>query len=231
MPAVKSRFSVARCCCTNFCEDCCNGNAPTEWDIEVDLSDGTCTTCDELVGGIYTLARLSNQICKWRFSQQGPEWQEECSTGYAAYGNYITSRYLSLQIRCVTETQYYILAELSLTSVYNTSTEKIRDQTTNQDVVVDSTNGSYYDYFKYDGVVDFDDFNCNEQSDFELQYQYARTIRNFRYQLQSGATAFVNILGDHTGSLPIGEQYAIFGRAYWRPICEPPAVLKLTSIP
>lgn len=236
---MRDRFSVARCCCVNFCENCCNGNAPTEWDAEVTLTDSACSTCDELVDGVYTLARLSNAICRWRFSQTAPSWSEECATGYSVYGDYVTSRILSLQILCTTETQYYILAELTLSRNYTTATEKIKNLDTGLDTIVASRAGYYYDYIRYDALVNFDEFICNEQVEYELDYQYSRFGRHFQFDWQPGLGFPFSLQAgwrsapdlEHTGALPVGENYNTPNNLYWKPVCEFPATIKITAVP
>jgi len=232
---VKDRFGVARCCCENFCEDCCNGNAPSEWDVEILLADSACQTCDEEAGGVFTLSRISDIICRWSFERKEPSWQPECVIGYAAYGDYIYDQSVTLEVRCVTETQYRITATINLNRQYASSQEKRKNPFTQQDYWVDTYRGIYGDQHVYEGFVNFNDFICDEQIDYVLNHERSSYLRQWFYNPTSPPfgpdpfTAF-NIF-NLTDTPPHGERYEALPNAYWRPICEPPATIKITGVP
>ena len=237
---MRDRFGVARCCCESFCEDCCNGNAPSEWDVDVTLSDSACSTCNELIDGTFTLARLSNQICRWQYLDSAPSWREECVTGYATYGDYITQRLVQLEVRCIDAEFYRLFGVVQLLRTYTTSTEKLKSTITGLDVTVDSRNGYYSDMFFYEAFIKYTDFTCNTATAYELPYEYSNYTRGFQFDSALGLGSISGASpngsrwfnsGLHNGALPVGEKYDSTYNLYWKPICEPPANLILTAVP
>ena len=226
---MKDRFGVARCCCESFCEDCCNGNAPAEWDVEIELADASCTTCDEVLSGTFNVPRYTPDICRWYFTRQLPDWQEECIPGYATYGDYVTRQHVTIDVRCISETHYRISATVYLFRQYNTGVESYINAFLERQYV-NTVNGRYQDLIFYEAEVPFDEFICNEQTSYELPFKQAHYARTAAYQVSIfwfGLNA--NVLW--TGALPIPEQYDPVGNLFWNPICQPPANLILTSIP
>jgi hypothetical protein len=240
VPAVKNRFGVARCCCESFCEDCCNGNAPTEWDVDLALTDGDCDTCDEYLGGVFTLARTGPVICDWSFQRNEPLWTQDCETDYLRYGYIATNQAMNLEVRCVNESQYQLLFNLRLQARYTTGTEYDDTGAGRQ------TRFFYSDFLAvYRKLVDFEDFICDEQVDYEIPLERAFMSANFwwLYQFTVGSITFntwVNSLQSRIfTSAPIGQQtfvvtYPAAGVTWnWvtKPICDIPATIKITAIP
>ena len=247
---MRDRFGVARCCCESFCEDCCNGNAPTEWDVEAQYTDDHCTTCNEDASGVFTLARAGG-ICRWRFlREKASGWNPECVPNYATYGNEFRKQEITLDVRCINETQYRIRAFTVLTAYYATGVEY------NTQLGAPPTNWSAgypvptRNFFRtidavYETIIDYDEFLCNEQVDFELPFSnaYLGWSLEFLYPFPIFGNAWVFSSGQssHT-ALPI-PNYVNWGlRAFTggggpqayidiKAPCQPPANLILTAVP
>lgn len=54
-------------CCE--CTECCDGNYPSEFDVQISGVDEECTNCNEYVNGTYTLAKVSpsSAQCFWEY--------------------------------------------------------------------------------------------------------------------------------------------------------------------
>lgn len=117
MTGMRNRMSVARCCCE--CEDCCNENAPAEFDAVLSLGNAYCLTCDTLVSGTYTLAHGACgglAQCTWIYQSS---WFAPPSspTNICSNEPYEDTRYilffeLLLSIRCYSATQYLVRASV-----------------------------------------------------------------------------------------------------------------------
>ena len=246
---MKNRFGVARCCCESFCEDCCNGNAPTEWDVEAQYTDDKCTTCNEDASGVFTLARAGG-ICRWRFiREKSSGWNPECVPNYATYGNEFRKQEIALDVRCINETQYRVRAFTTLTAYYATGVEY------NTQLGAAPTNWpagyavSTRNFFRtvdasYETVIDYTEFTCNEQVAFELPFSQAMLSWSleFLYPYPIFGEQWVFSSGNSTyNALPVGP-YLNWGlRAYTTGApqayidinapCQPPANLILTAVP
>ena len=246
---MKNRFGVARCCCTNFCEDCCNGNAPTEWDVDLQYVDDWCTACNEDASGIFTLAR-SGGICRWRFiREKATGWNPDCVADYATYGNEFTRQEITLDVRCISETQYRVRATTTLRSFYTSGIEyntQLGAPPTNWGAGEPITVRNFTRTVdaSYETTIDFTEFICNEQVDFELpfasavlswslEFSYPYPIFGQQWVFSSGNAAFA--------TLPVGPNLNWGLRAYndvspqaYIDIdapCQPPASLLITAIP
>jgi hypothetical protein len=245
---MRDRFGVARCCCESFCEDCCNGNAPTEWDVEIQNTDDYCTTCNEDAAGVFTLARTGG-ICVWRFLREKESgWNPECVADYATYGNEFRRQSIVVDVRCINETQYRVRAVTILIANYDTGIEYntvFGNPPTNwpPGYAVSTRNFTRRVDAIYETVVDFDDFTCNEQSAFEVPLSVAVMGWNlnflYPYPFIGNQWAFSTGSATYT-TLPIGPYswglwpYGSGGPAATidiYPPCQIPDKLLLTAIP
>jgi hypothetical protein len=230
---MKDRFGVARCCCVSFCEDCCNGNAPTEWDVTFDATDSECEICNELIAGTFTLSRTSIGICRWAFERVEPSWQEACLPDYSPYAfDRIYQQTVTIEIRCINETTYRLTAAVGLARSYGSGWERV-DDLYGQPRYVQTAGGYFSDYFVYEREVPFDEFVCNAQEDYQLAFSRSSHQRVFLafFQNQFPSQQYYNEIFDYNGTTPIGQRLTSSGLFYWQPICEPPADLILTAIP
>lgn len=239
---MKNRFGLARCCCENFCEDCCNGNAPTEWDVEILLTDGQCDTCDEYLGGVFTLARSGPEICNWSFWRNEPSWTQDCETDYLRYGYIAYNQPMDLEVRCVNETQYQVTFTLRIETRYNTGVEYDDNGDPRQTRFF---KGSIY--AKYQTLIDYDDFICDEQTDFEIPFVSAFMTAQFAWLYEVIIPPFppfrqwlTTLESRLFTTVPIGQQTFVIdgglsGAPSWNwvtyPVCDLPSVVKVTAIP
>jgi hypothetical protein len=247
---MKDRFGVARCCCESFCEDCCNGNAPTEWDVEAQYTDDKCTTCNEDASGVFTLARAGG-ICRWRFlREKASGWNPECVANYATYGNEFRKQEIALDVRCINETQYRVRAFTTLTAYYATGIEYNTQQSAvppyywPQGYPISTRNFFRTVDVVYETTIDFTDFNCNEQNAFELPFSQAVLgwSLEFLYPYPIFGDQWVFSSGSATyNALPVGPylNWGLRACTTGSPPafidvsapCQPPANLILTAIP
>lgn len=99
MSGFRDRMGLARCCCV--CTDCCNGDYPTEYDVDFTFVNNDCTNCADY-SGTYTLSKLAT--CNWTYDS-GLTLSDACDP---PYGEQIKRLAILLQIRCVNATQYGI---------------------------------------------------------------------------------------------------------------------------
>lgn len=229
---MKTRFGVARCCCTGFCEDCCNGNIPAEWDVEIEFTDAVCDVCDEFQSGTFSLAR-NFATCEWIFDDTPifpPAVVSICSPGYAYSQDNITGRRVELRVLCVSETQYRVTVLFYTGRFYGQNQEKTISY--GVDTFLKSYLGEYFDVAEYSTLVDFTDFTCDEVEEFELPFVSLTMQRKFF--VESTVPFQPWILQEfqfRKTTLPIGEFYYVMGGYYMRAICEPPATIKITAVP
>ena len=236
---MNDRFSVARCCC-GFCEDCCNGNAPSEFDVDIEYGDKFCSSCNEDLSGTFTLPRVSGEICRWQFTRQAPSWSTPCVPNYSSYDQDVTFQLLRLDIRCINASDYRITAFTQLAAKYTTGEEILSGTPRQSRNMTRSLNAVY------SAVVPFNQFTCDEVVDYELTFAYAAMFATFEvlifpYEWSSfsfwylarppiTASQFIPTLpiGSRTYNLPTG-----FDTYTWTdyPICEPPATIKITGVP
>ena len=246
---MKDRFGVARCCCTSFCEDCCNGNAPTEWDMDIQFEDQHCSSCDDDLSGVFTLSRVSNQICRWEFQRISPTWSTPCDTTYSGYDSTVTYQFARLDVRCINETTYRITAFLQLQARYTSGTEVIGGVTMETRNMWRRLNATYVT------DVAFDDFKCDEVVDFEVDLYSAFMYADFQYlffpfpgstySYWETAMMFVqgsSINGTYSPLLlsdrpTTPKTYSLLNNMgtlnSWtdRPICDPPLKIRITGVP
>ena len=242
---MKDRFSVARCCCEQFCEDCCNGNAPTEWDMDIQFDNQHCSSCEDDLSGVFNLSRVSNQICRWEFQRFAPTWSTPCDTTYSGYDSTVTYQFARLDVRCINETTYRITAFLQLVARYSTGTEVIGGVTRQTRNMIRRLNATYIT------DVPFDEFTCDEVVDFEVDFSIGYMYANFEYLYfpfpgsdysywQAAITAttvgtFFPILTDRPTTpktFTLLASDAPSGLSWTdRPICDPPLKIKITGVP
>lgn len=230
MRNVKNRLGVNRCCCQGFCEDCCNGNIPAEWNIDIDVSDGECTTCDEIIDGTYALARVGDQ-CFWRYDDwiDVNGWYEECDSAYTPYGDKFTRRALSMTVRCINETTYRVSVLLWIQANFDLGTAYGQNGT-----VYEIRNGQHLGRYYYILDVPFTDFKCDEVTDFEipLSIAYISTFGQARIPPNPFTGMVVGDIGGGTPpTLPMGTVAGFNGVLFLKPVCEPPASIILTAVP
>jgi hypothetical protein len=239
---MKDRFSVGRCCCG--CTDCCNGNAPEEFDVDFDWTDNLCTSCDEEVGGTTTLSRVSGEICSWQFLRAiGSGWTTPCKPDYATYDNEFTRQEMRLDIRCNPAGDAYNVTLWSqLNFNYDTGVEYdpwtgVAWQTRN----FSSSIRAFYGWPTTSIIPPFAEFICDEVQDVELQFKYAFLSWQFEFFWPAANNWFVrreSYSAISTTALPIGSRTfpanLFFGYPFtWigYPICEPPATAYITGVP
>ena len=240
------RFSVARCCCEQFCEDCCNGNSPTEWDVDIQYTDEVCTACNEDASGVFTLARTGG-ICRWTFRRnKSGGWNPPCVADYATYGNEFISQDVVLSVRCISPTKYAVNVVATLQTRYETGVEyntalgagippKLPGDPVQTRNFRREISAHYY------REIDFTEFTCDEQIDFEVPFVRAETFVSFEWYdnnpFQPGwrSTNYYRTFY----SLPVPTQnYPVFGggvSADWYidvdVPCNPPANVLITGVP
>ncbi len=230
---MKTRFGVARCCCGGFCEDCCNGNIPSEWDVDIEFTDAVCDVCDEFQSGTFTLSRNSS-LCEWLYDDTPifpPYSVETCAPSYIPYQNdSIIGRRVELRVQCVSETQYRVSVLFYTGRTYGSSVEKTISY--GVDTLVASFLGVYNDIVEYSTLVDYDDFICDEAVEYELPFASLSMYR--RFFVRSDVPLQPDLLQEfqfRKTTLPIGEFYSASAGWYLRAICEPPATIKITGVP
>lgn len=208
------QFSPAACCCT-FCEDCCNGNDPTEFDATVTLGDDECDTCDSFVSGTYTLVR--HGPCRWHYLS-GSISGQYCVTPYPSNDDRITNVDVVLTILCVNETQYRIVLEVFVSRFYFQGTETLFG------TIYNTYNGEGTDTYRFEATVDFTAFMCNEAADYALTFISKTARRSFKYNTDFGVfsvafTAPPNATTDQSMGWDV-EYY-----------CDPISTAEITAVP
>lgn len=155
---MKNLFSVARCCC-GFCEDCCSGAYPNEFDVEITLRDwddpardaGLCDTCEDL-GGTFTAVKQGS-LCLWIYDSTFI-LSETCLSD-DPYDLPIKRKVVEVSIVCITATQYQINVTYTL---YREAS------------VCPGNSPTLYDWDKYNWstVVAFDSFACDGVSNYGI---------------------------------------------------------------
>ena len=172
------QMSPAQCCCTN-CEDCCNGNDPAEFDVELTYTDDQCENCDTFVSGVYTLAKLGP--CRWVY-QSGLIAGEYCEGIYPSHSDIIYQIDVVLTVACVSATEYRIRLEVVVYRSYFTGTE-----TQYSGAVSYSTyNGIASDTYRYEATVPFGSFTCNAVTNYSLPFVSKTAFRSFYYNTMFG---------------------------------------------
>jgi len=238
---VKDRFSVGRCCCG--CEDCCNGNAPSEFDIDFGYTDNHCTTCDEQVGGVITAARVSEEICSWRFYRRIEDgWSTECRPDYSTYGDIFTLQDVRLSIRCSqTSEAYNVTLYSNLFANYDTGIEYDSNGVAWQTRNMRRSLQAYYGW-PTGPIPPFEDFICDEVEDVELEFKYAIMSAQFEYYwpiVGQWRTRIERSTIISTAALPIvsrtypGGPFFFAHPFTWTdyPLCEPPAAVYIPGVP
>lgn len=195
------------------------------------MTDGECTTCDEIIAGTYTLTRDADQ-CSWRYDdwKDVNGWYDECDSSYTPYGDQFVRRYIFLGVRCVSETTYRVSALLWLEANFTLGTMEQFNGT-----IWEVKNGRHLGRFYYVLDVPFDEFTCNEVASFELPITIANITTGGQARIPpnpfTGQVA-MDVWGAAPPQLPIGRVLGNqFNQFYLRPICEPPANLILTAVP
>lgn len=165
------QMSTAQCCCTN-CEDCCNGHEPTEFDADITLSDSDCDTCDSFVSGVYNLAKSGP--CRWLYTS-GFFTSQYCRTPYPSDNDKITGVDVSLLIRCVSDTQYRLYLDVSVSRRYDTGTEVLYG------FPMQTRNYFGLDVYRFESTAPFTEFRCDEASDYELTLVSKTATRVFEF--------------------------------------------------
>lgn len=123
-------FGPCGCC---SCEDCCNGEAPAEFEVEITVDDDYCGACHSAVAGIFVLSRVTDGYgdgyapCKWQYGGHNLGAFCEPVYGSGGYGTYdpindgdtgdgytylgrpfINDVFLELQIQCIDATHYRV---------------------------------------------------------------------------------------------------------------------------
>lgn len=216
---MKSRFAVCRPCCE--CEDCCNGNAPEEWDVEFETESEECVNCEDVFSGVFTLRRgiINNEgpgsggyilgPCTWGYGYAGVEFSPnyDCQPGSGPYfpdnigWNWIR-RFVSLSVRC-NGPNYRIEARLCLVAYDNWP------------YIGPVLQPSYhFNMFIFRADVPYTTWNCSEQVEYQLDYAFGYDwVWNLDCNLLIGKIAF-----DTTPP-------------YSKLLCSIPAYVKITSVP
>lgn len=207
------QHSPANCCCSTPCEDCCNGNDPTEFDATITMADDVCDTCDSFVSGTYTLALYGP--CTWQYIDADISGQA-CVTGDPEGDDYITEVSVKLQIVCVSDTEYRITLQVSV----------VREYTDGQEVQYGSPwqtrNFFGVDVYNYQTTIAVDDFTCNAVTDFELPLIEKIATRTFEYwNFVSWITQSLNPTADATTWLGWDIDYH----------CNPASTATITAVP
>jgi hypothetical protein len=151
---MKNRLSVARCCCD--CANCCNGDYPSEYDVDITLTDDLCTECSGL-DGTFTLTRVTTGAgCTWRYDS-GYGLSEDCDP---PAGQVVVNKIVQLSILCSSTTQYTL-----------TLTIDIRREVTD-------CPGQYdIDTYTWGKTVNVADYNCSTASVYALPYTSKFSVR------------------------------------------------------
>lgn len=112
-------FGACGCC---QCEDCCNGNDPEEFEVELTFADDYCGACSTHISGTYVLQRQAGEdgyaSCTWGYDDGG--LQHVCEpdefSGYVG-ADYYHAIHIELRVRCVDETHYLVTLFVRLTMV------------------------------------------------------------------------------------------------------------------
>lgn len=243
---MKDRFSVARCCCEQFCEDCCNGNAPTEWDVDLQYTDQVCTACDEDASGVFTLARTGG-ICRWFFRRtKSTGWNPPCAADYSTYGNEFIAQDVLVEVRCINTEEYRVRAVATLGTRYDTGVEYNTQlgsgnppKLPGQAITTRNFRREITAY--YSRVIRFDEFTCDEAVQFELPLVQVETFVSFEWLYTSPLwTGYLSTNYFRTSySLPVPTQnYPVYAGGVnpdWfidvDVSCQPPATIEITAVP
>jgi hypothetical protein len=233
---VKDRFGVARCCC-GTCTDCCSGYAPAEYDVDIQQDDESCSVCDSLLSGVFTIPRVSNfggsAVCDWSqiFAYPlplGPVF--DCNEDYAYVYDKYDLHVLTLKIRCVVGDKYSIQLTQQITRRYGQfRTETWTGATPN--VVYKTGIGYYNDVAYWTALVNFTDFQCDEANEFELSLARVNGSRSFALYDDAGfpilppPNSNPNFSFDYTGAPGSVNNWMV------KYICDYPATVKITAVP
>ena len=150
--------SLSRCCC--YCEDCCNGSAPDEFDVAITLVDDECGACDTL-SGTYTLARLGTGYgpCRWYYSSGTNAY---CDGGCTdpTICDFIDGILIYLDIYCISATQYQVRLEVQVTGVLSPGNPDLCGLGGLERIVLN--------VFHWSETFDRDDFDCTAVVDAVL---------------------------------------------------------------
>lgn len=149
---------------------------------------------------------------------------------------------MELEVRCVSETQYQVTFTLRIETRYNTGVEYDDNGDPRQTRFF---KGSIY--AKYQTLIDYDDFICDEQTDFEIPFVSAFMTASFWWLYEFINPPFppfrtwINTLQSREfTSVPIGQQTflvdgGLSGAPSWNwvtyPVCDLPSVIKVTAVP
>lgn len=153
--------SLARCCCN--CEDCCNGSYPSEFDVDIALTDDKCTICNELYTGTFTLGHTTTPpggsvaTCSWAYSHTYGFFTDICRPAgpydpFSAW--YLRFMWLRLRVTCVNATQYSVTLQMVLSAFDNATARSV---------------DNLYQWGEY---VDVTDWPCDGVVDWCLPFQF-----------------------------------------------------------
>jgi hypothetical protein len=185
------------------------------------------------MSGVYTLNQ-NFSLCEWVFDESLDSLLsrgESCSPGYDPMYGYdaIRRRRLELSVKCLDETQYTVRALVATERWYSSGTEYLRQF--GVPVATTTRLGLFGDIVEYKTTIDYDEFTCDETVDFELPFSSIDMVRQWRYSAPPfGFDTQVEFIVRKT-TLPIGQVLSSATDWYTRPICEPPATIKITGVP
>lgn len=208
------QHSPANCCCGSTpCEDCCSGNDPTEFDATITMADDACDTCDSFVSGTYTLAL--DGVCIWRYVDADISGQA-CVTGDPEGDDYITEVAVTLQISCVSDTEYRVTLQVSVVREYTDGSE------VQYGFPLQTRNFFGVDVYKYQATVAVDDFTCNAVTDYELPLVSKTATRTFEFwNFVSWSLVGLNPTADATTWMGWDIDYH----------CNPASTATITAVP
>ena len=234
---MKTRFSISRCCCA--CQDCCNGNAPTELDVTIEFDNAMCETCESALAGTFTLQRVEGQLCRWQLIRRktADGWYEVCNDDYAGYNDEITFLAVIVDIRCEGMSQYRVTATVNLAREYATGSELASDGVTRYD----TRNARHANSSYYAKNVNVSEWECNSGSTVTLDWIYTQLQGTLELYRPSPFNSWARISGQKLiiGSPlpPIPPQAIVFSSLEGvatlliSPICQPPTSLDVTGVP
>lgn len=209
------QHSPAACCCT-FCEDCCNGNEPTEFDADFTFTDLTCDTCDSFVSGTYTLVKFGP--CRWAYSS-GLIAGQYCVSPYPANDDKIYGIDIALTILCINDTQYRVTLTMTVYRSYFSGTETQYGG----GFSYATYNGIGSDVYKWEVLVNFTDFTCDTVANYSLTFVNKTAFRSFYWNDPFNGPQFVSFTAP-----PNATSYNTWDIRYY---CSPATTAEITAVP
>lgn len=161
-------------CGSAECETCCESGSPTEFDVDITLTDNLCGICDSYLSGTYTVTRVGSGpgACFWTFEEGSTSCDPEvnttlewCDAGCVDADDcyQIVYRYVEVYIACnnfVSPNTYSIRIIMQV---------MVRGPATLDDCF-GLSNRYFYNTYRWDVDVEVSGFNCETASNVAVPF-------------------------------------------------------------